>query len=91
MQKRAERSYPKPKVRGGDQERQAATGQEQPRGATPCPKSGAAAKRSYPMPKVRGCGQEEQPLIKGAVAAWAPGGQEGLLHILGQEGRACQR
>ena len=48
MQKRAERSYPKPKIRGGDQECQAVTGQEQPRGATPCLKSEAAAKRSNP-------------------------------------------
>ena len=27
----------------------------QPRGATPCPRSGVVAERSYPMPKVRGC------------------------------------
>ena len=31
-----------------------------PRGATHCPRSGAAAKRSYPMSGVRGGGQECQ-------------------------------
>ena len=35
----AERSYPTPKVRGGDRECKAATVQEQPRGATPHPRS----------------------------------------------------
>lgn len=37
----AVRSYPSPKVMGGDLERQAATVQEQPRGTTPRPRSGA--------------------------------------------------
>ena len=35
------RSYPSPKVRGGDREHQAATAQELPRGTTPRPRSGA--------------------------------------------------
>ena len=35
----AKRSYPTSKVRGGGQECQAATTQEQPRGPTPCPRS----------------------------------------------------
>ena len=44
------------------------------RGATPCPRSGAAAERSYPMSKVRGGGREKQPHVQGVVAAWAQGG-----------------
>ena len=59
----AERNYPLPKVRGGDQECQAASAQEWPKGATPCPRSGVAAEMSYPAPKVRGGGLEEQPHI----------------------------
>ena len=47
----AERSYPMSEVRGGGRECQAVTAQERPRGATPRPRSGAAAKRSYPMYK----------------------------------------
>ena len=34
----------------------AAMAQEQPRGATQHPRSGAVAERSYPMPEVRGGG-----------------------------------
>ena len=59
----AERSYPSPKVRGSDGECQAATVQEQPRGATPCPRLGVAAERSYPMSKERqlcGCRRAER-------------------------------
>ena len=37
-----------------EREYQAATAQERPRGATPRPRSGAAAGRSYPASKVRG-------------------------------------
>ena len=48
------RSYPSPKVRGGDRERQAATVQEQPRGATS---------------EVRGGGLQELPHVQGAAAA----------------------
>ena len=47
----AERSYPLPKIRGNGQERQAVTVQEQPREATPHPRSGAAAERSNPTSK----------------------------------------
>ena len=71
----AERSYASPKVRDGDRECQAVSAQEQPRGATPCPRSGAAAGRSYPPPEARGISGEEQPHVQGAVAAQA---QEGL-------------
>ena len=47
----AERSYPASKVRGGGQECQAATAQEQPRGATPHLRPRAAAGRSNPTSK----------------------------------------
>ena len=73
------------------------------RGATPRPRSGAAAGRSYPTPlcprpwavagrtnptpKARGGGQEDQPHIQGAVATRAQEGLEKLSHIEGQEGR----
>ena len=40
-----------PKFSNGDQECQAATAQEQPRGAIPYPTSGVAAERSNPMSK----------------------------------------
>ena len=45
------RSYPASKVRGGGKECQAVTAQEQPRGATPHPRSGAVAERSNPTSK----------------------------------------
>ena len=60
----AERSYPSPKVRGSDRECHAATAQEQLRGATPHPRSGAA-ETSYHTPEVRGGGQEELPHTRG--------------------------
>ena len=56
-------------------------------GATPRPRSGAAAERSYLMPEVRGSGQEEQPHDKGAAAMRAQEDQEELFHVQGQEGR----
>ena len=50
----AVRSYSSPKVRGSDQEHQAVTMQERrPRGASPRPRSGAAAERNYPTSKER--------------------------------------
>ena len=48
----AEKSYPLPKVRGGDRECQAASAQERPRGATTRPRSGDVAERSNPTCKV---------------------------------------
>ena len=75
------------KVRGSSPECQAATAQEWLRGATPHPRSGAAAGRSYPTSKVRGGIREEQPHLQGAVAARAQEGLEELLHVQGQEGR----
>ena len=56
---------------GSGRECQAATVQEWLRGATPCPRSGAAAGRSHPMPEARGSGREEQPHVQGAVAVGA--------------------
>ena len=46
----------------------------QPRGATPCPRPGAAAGRS-------------NPTSKGAVAALVQEGLEELFHVQGQKGR----
>ena len=81
-------------VRGSGQEYQTATAQEQPRGATPHPRPGAASRRSYPTPEARGSGWEdlptpkargggwqEQPHLQGAVAAQAQEGLEELSHI----------
>ena len=56
----AESSYPTSEVRGSCQECQAATVQEQPRGATPHPMPGTAARRSHPTPEARGGSQEDQ-------------------------------
>ena len=53
----AERSYyPPPEVRGSGRECQATTAlaQERLRGATPCPRSEAAAERSYPTARGQG-------------------------------------
>ena len=82
----AERSYPLPKVKGGDQECQAASAQEQSRGATPRPRAGAAAETTYCTPKVRGGGREEQPHVQEVVAEQAQEGPEELLHVQGQQG-----
>ena len=66
----AQRSYPIPKVRGGERERQAATAQERPRGTTPRLRSGWRLKE-LPTSEVGGGGREEQPHIQGTVAARA--------------------
>ena len=58
--------------------------QEQPRGATPRPRSGGVAERRYPVSEVRGGGQEELPH---AVAARAQEGLEELSQVEAQEGR----
>ena len=59
------KSYPTSKVRGSGRECQAVTAQEQPRGATPRLRSGAAAGRSYPTSEVRGSGWQELPHVRG--------------------------
>ena len=51
--------------RGSGLECQAAMAQEQARGATPHPRSGAAAERSYHTPEVRRGSREEIPLVQG--------------------------
>ena len=58
----AERSYPTSEVRGRSREDSMPEGQ-QPRGATPRLRSGAAAERSYPTSEVRGSGREELSCI----------------------------
>ena len=75
-----------PKVRGCDRECQAATVQERPRGATPCPRTEAAPDRSYPTSEVRGDGGEEQTHNQVVAAAQAQKGREELCHFQGQEG-----
>ena len=66
-------SYTTSKVRGSGLECQAATVQERPRGATPRPRSGAAAGRSHPTTEARGGtqGQGRQP--EGATPRQRPG------------------
>ena len=51
-------------VMGSGRECQAATAQERPRGATPCPRSGGAMRGVTPClkPEARGGGREEQPM-----------------------------
>ena len=51
------------------------------RGATPRPRSGAAAERSYPASEVKGSGWEELPHVQGAVAARVTESLEELFHI----------
>ena len=76
------------KVRGSGRGCQAATVQEQPRGATLHPRPGVTARRSNPTSEVRDCSREEQPHVQGAVAVQAQEeGQEELLHVQGLEGR----
>ena len=73
-------------VRGGAQEELPhVRGQgQQPRGATPRPRSGAMAEKSNPTSEVRDGCWEEQLHVQGARAQE---GREDLLHIQGQEGR----
>ena len=81
----AMRSYTSPKVRGADRERQAATGQERPKGASPRPRSGAAAERSYSMIKVRRGGREKIPLVQGKeqrLLCWSS--REEIPHVQGK-------
>ena len=78
----AERSYPASEVRGRSWKDPMPKGR-QPRGVTPCPKSGEAAKSArlqwrrngqeeLPKSKVRGSGQEELPHFRGQ--GWWPRG-----------------
>ena len=71
---------------GGDRERQAATVQERPRGATPRRKSGW---RREELPHARGQGRWRRGATQaqGAEAGLAQEGGEELLHVQGHEGR----
>ena len=74
----AESSYPTSEVRGSGLECQAAKAQEWPRGATPRPRSGAAAERSYAVSEGRDGGREVLPRVRGQgrqprPAAWPEG------------------
>ena len=62
----AMRSYPSPKVRGSDWDRQAATVQNQrPRGVSPSPRSEVrGGDGNYPTPEVRCSAREELPHIQ---------------------------
>ena len=61
-----EQRYPTSKVRSSREGLPHVQGQgRRLRGATPCPRSAAAAERSYPMSKVRGGGHEEIPHVQG--------------------------
>ena len=85
----AKRSHLSPKVRGGDGECQAATAQEWSRGATPHPRSGAAAGRSYPMSKelwLHGSRRDERSYSTFKVRR---GGREEIPLIQGKEQRLC--
>ena len=82
----AERGYPTSKVRGRSREDPMPKGQR-PRGATPSPRSGAAAGRSHPAPEAKDSSWEEQPHVPGAGAAWVQEGLEEPSHVEGQEGQ----
>ena len=98
----AKRGYPTSKVRGSGREYQTATAQEQPRGATPHPRSGGVMRGvtprpgrgggreelpHSPKPEARDCGWEDQSHVQGAIAAPAQEGLEELSHLEGQERR----
>ena len=85
----AKRSHLSPKVRGGDGECQAATAQEWSRGATPHPRSGAAAGRSYPISKelwLHGSRRDERSYSTFKIRK---GGREEIPLIQGKEQRLC--
>ena len=78
VQSTAEGNYPMSEVRGRSWEDPMPKGWW-PRGATPCPRSGAAAERSYLMSEVRAAVERSYPAseVKG-------GSQEELCHVRGQ-------
>ena len=88
----SQEDLPPSEVRGSGRECQAATAQEQPRGAThvrgqglwlggatPRPRSGAAAKRSYPASEVGAAAKRSYPASKARG-----GSQEDLPYARGQ-------
>ena len=97
-------SYPTSEVRGSSRKCQAVTVQVRWRGATPHPRSGAAAERSYPLPKARGCSPEDLPHAQGQgpwpEGATLPpssrgcvgaGGPTGVIQRSRSEGAAVRR
>ena len=82
----AVRSYPSPKVRGGNRERQVVTVQERPRRATTRPRSGVAAERGNPTSKerLRGCRRAERSYSTFRVRRGSP---EEIPLIQGKEQR----
>ena len=85
----AEKSYPLPKVRGGDRECQAASAQERPRGATTRPRSGDVAERSNPTCKerqLRRCRRAERSYSTFKVRS---GSGEEMPLIQGKEQQLC--
>ena len=80
------RSYPTSEVRGSDRENQTMTVQEQPRGATPRPRSGGMAERRYLASEVRGGEERSYPAseVRG-------GGQEELPHAPTPEVKGCSQ
>ena len=75
-----ERSYPISEVRGSGLECQAAMAQERPRGATLCPRSGAAAGRSHLAPEAKGGSWEETPCARGQGSGREEHPEEWWLH-----------
>ena len=78
-----------PKVRGGDQEGQAATLQEWPRGATPCPRSGAVPERSNLTSMERRLHGRRRSERSYSTFEVRRGGHEETLLIQGKEQRLC--
>ena len=74
-------------VRGSGRECQTVMAQEQLRGASSHPRSGAAAEMSYSASEIRVGGQKDQPHVQGAVAVQVQDGLEELSHVEGQEGQ----
>ena len=75
------------KVRGGDQELQAATAQERPRGATSHPRSGAAAERGNPTSKERRLHRRRRAETSYSTFKVRRGGREEIPLIQGKEQR----
>ena len=65
MQKRGREELPLAQGQGWQPRVPAAMAQERPRGASPRPRSGAAAEMSYPTSEVRGGSWKELPHAQG--------------------------
>ena len=78
----AKRSYPTSEVRGSGRKCQTSRAQEQPRGATPRPRSEGAAERRDPASEVRGGDKRSYPASKVTGSGW-----EEIPHALKPEAR----